>query len=377
MAMTAVRRAVAPVAQALATLKTGMPVCPICFWSCWPIPAAAAMRFPAARTPMSLMVTWASERAPRAASAARSTVSLSGCFPNLVMWIPRIQTSSLTCRSSLPAPRRSRLDRWASGRRLEAKPDGLGPLRVRPHGERGQPHLHPEFHVLGVRLDVDDVRPDARAPAVHDTGDERNRDPRRGERDDGEGLEHAFGREVDGAELRPATGRAGVAPVEEARPARRALLRHQVRLSVEDQVVDQRDLHARFLLVVGSRPRHRRRRAARIVGQAGRRRRTGDGEADRTDRSPAALGDLPGPRPGERVVPCPSRAPTGPRLAPSPSTCPSCPWATTSPSPCSSPSTSASASRPPPVPSSPPSSSPSARTWLCRWPPWESRSPSR
>ena len=30
-----------------------------------------------------------------AASAARSTVSRSGCLPNLVIWMPRIQTSSL------------------------------------------------------------------------------------------------------------------------------------------------------------------------------------------------------------------------------------------------------------------------------------------
>ena len=36
-----------------------------------------------------------------AASAARSTVSLSGCFPNLVMKIPRIQTLSAIVRRSL------------------------------------------------------------------------------------------------------------------------------------------------------------------------------------------------------------------------------------------------------------------------------------
>ena len=35
-------------AQALATLKTGMPVWPICFCSCWPMPALAAIRLPAA-----------------------------------------------------------------------------------------------------------------------------------------------------------------------------------------------------------------------------------------------------------------------------------------------------------------------------------------
>ena len=44
---------------------------------------------------MSSMVTPASASAPVAASAARSTMSLSGCLPNFVMWIPRIQMSSL------------------------------------------------------------------------------------------------------------------------------------------------------------------------------------------------------------------------------------------------------------------------------------------
>ena len=45
--------------------------------------------------PMSFIDTPPSLRAPWTASAARSTVSLSGCLPNLVMWIPRIQMSSL------------------------------------------------------------------------------------------------------------------------------------------------------------------------------------------------------------------------------------------------------------------------------------------
>jgi hypothetical protein len=43
------------------------------------------MRLPAARTPMSRTDTWASDIAAMAASAARSTVSRFGCFPNLVM----------------------------------------------------------------------------------------------------------------------------------------------------------------------------------------------------------------------------------------------------------------------------------------------------
>ncbi len=43
------------------------------------------MRLPAARMPMSFIDAPASSSAAIAASDARSTVSLSGCFPNLVM----------------------------------------------------------------------------------------------------------------------------------------------------------------------------------------------------------------------------------------------------------------------------------------------------
>jgi hypothetical protein len=84
-AMIAVRNAVAPVAHALETLYTGMPVWPICFCSAWPIPRPPPIRLPAASTPMSFIVTPPSARAACAASAARSTVSSSGCFPNFVM----------------------------------------------------------------------------------------------------------------------------------------------------------------------------------------------------------------------------------------------------------------------------------------------------
>ena len=83
--MIAVRNAVAPVAHALATLYTGMPVWPICFCSAWPIPSPPPIRLPAASTPISFIVTPASLNAACAASAARSTVSRSGCFPNFVM----------------------------------------------------------------------------------------------------------------------------------------------------------------------------------------------------------------------------------------------------------------------------------------------------
>ncbi len=97
-AMTTVRSAVAPVAHTLATLYTGMPVWPICFWSDWPTPPP--MRLPAARMPMSFIDTPASFSAASEAWDARSTVSSSGCFPNFVMLIPRIQTSSVAMARS-------------------------------------------------------------------------------------------------------------------------------------------------------------------------------------------------------------------------------------------------------------------------------------
>ena len=100
-AMHATRRAVAPVAQALATLNTGMPVWPSCFCTCWPMPALDCIRLPAPMIPMSFMVTPPSARAPSTASEARSTRSWSGCLPNLVMWIPRIHRSSDAMVSSL------------------------------------------------------------------------------------------------------------------------------------------------------------------------------------------------------------------------------------------------------------------------------------
>src|SRR5438132_8706849 len=116
-----------------------MPVWPICFWSIWPIGAPAPIRLPAASTPMSFIVTPASDSAPIAASAARSIVSLSGCLPNLVIWIPRIHTSSAAILSLLCV---------ASIDRLEAEADGLGAFVVVAERERGQTHLHPQRHVL-------------------------------------------------------------------------------------------------------------------------------------------------------------------------------------------------------------------------------------
>src|SRR5262245_29118450 len=125
-----------------------MPVWPICFCSCWPMPALAAMRLPAARTPMSFIVTPPSARAASAASAARSTVSLSGRLPNLVMLMPRIQTSSAIA---------------VGLQGCEPEADGLGAGAVGADRERGELDLHAQAHVLGVGLDADHVAPHAGA----------------------------------------------------------------------------------------------------------------------------------------------------------------------------------------------------------------------
>src|SRR5205807_6227984 len=164
---------VGPVAQALATLKTGIPVWPICFCSCWPIPAKAAIRLPAASTPISFIDAPPSRSAPMAASAARSTVSLSACLPNLVMWIPRIQTSPLAiCRPP------------CSAQRFEPEADGLHAGVIGSQRVGSQLHLHSQPDVLGVGRDVDQVGPHARPVAVDEGGNERDGDAGGGEGDD-------------------------------------------------------------------------------------------------------------------------------------------------------------------------------------------------
>src|SRR5437879_5390655 len=227
-AMIATRSAVAPVAQALATLNTGMPVWPICFWSGCPMPAAALMRWPAARTPMSFMVTPPSLSAPRAASDARSMVSLSGCFPNFVMSMPRMKTSSLAIGGSF--------------QRLEAEAHGLGALRVRANWERREADLHAQLHVVGVGRRVDDVAAHAGAAAVDHAGDERDRDTRRRERHDRVRLELTLGGDGDLLEVGATARCARVAAIEEAGAAGGALVGHEVRVRPEHQVVNQRDL---------------------------------------------------------------------------------------------------------------------------------------
>src|SRR5581483_7793140 len=132
---------------------------------------------------------------------------------------------------------------------LEAEADGLGARAVGADGLGRQLHLHPELHVLGVGRDVHEVAAHARPVAVDDRGHERDRDARGRERHDRERAHLPRVRDADLAELRAAAARAGVAPVEEPRTAVGALVRDEVRVVPEHQVVDERDLrrHADLL----------------------------------------------------------------------------------------------------------------------------------
>src|SRR5215212_4260270 len=104
------------------------------------------MRLPEPITPMSLISTPASSRAPCTASDPRSRVSLSRCLPNLVMWMPRIHTFSV-----IGPP---------SSDRLEAESHGVHAVVVSAQWNDRQPQLHAGPDVLWIRRDVDHVAPD-------------------------------------------------------------------------------------------------------------------------------------------------------------------------------------------------------------------------
>src|SRR6185437_8906541 len=116
------------------------------------------MRLPAASTPMSCIDTPASRSAPCAAWAARSTMSRSGCFPNFVIVIPRIQTSSVMSRSY----------------RLEAESNCFGAGLVPAQHVRREPDPHADVDVVGRRLDVDDVGSHLRPVAIDHGRNERD-----------------------------------------------------------------------------------------------------------------------------------------------------------------------------------------------------------
>src|SRR4051794_15428715 len=100
--------------------------------------------------------------------------------------------------------------------RLEAETDGLDTVVVGAERVGGQLHLHTQADVLGIRVDVDDVAASAGPVEVDDRGHERDLHTGSGERDDGERLDLAVGRDVDTLEVGPAAVRAGVPAIEVA-----------------------------------------------------------------------------------------------------------------------------------------------------------------
>ena len=169
---------------------------------------------------MSFIVTPPSASAPIAASAARSTVSLSGCLPNLVMWIPRIQMSSLAICSAPSSVERVRSrSRSPRCRRCRCR---SGRSRAAPSCRActcsGSGSTLTSWRARSCRRSR---RPRPRtAPGC----------PARRSDDDRERAHLALGRDVDRAELGAEAGGARVAPVEEPGAAARALVGDEVRL---------------------------------------------------------------------------------------------------------------------------------------------------
>ena len=211
--------------------------------------------------PMSFMVTPPSASAPCAASDARSTMSLSGCLPNFVMWMPRIQSSSDADAIVLNLPVvRSR------SRRLRCLRRPCRPLRW-PVGPSCP------SHVLGIGRDVDEVGPHARALAVDDRGHEGHRDA---------GAAKAT---MVKARTSPVVATSAcLKSVPRRRRSRcggrrtgrrsRAFVGHQVRVVTQHQVVHQRDLLAmcpqiRVERVSQTTGSLRSGRIARLIGDLG------------------------------------------------------------------------------------------------------------
>ena len=155
------------------------------------MPAPAAMRLPAASTPMSFMVTPAVGQGAEGGLGGQVDRVLVGVLAELGHVDPE-DPDVVACH------RQSGLLRAAS----KPKPTASVPAPSVPIGNVVSRTFMPELHVLGVGLDVDDVAPHAGAVAVDDRGHERHRDAGRGERHDGEGPHLALGGDLDRARSR-------------------------------------------------------------------------------------------------------------------------------------------------------------------------------
>ena len=139
---------------------------------------------------MSFIVTPRVRQRRRAASAARSTVSWSGCLPNFVILMPEDPESSpWPCASAF--------------RGSKAEADGLGAVSRRFRRVRGKPHLHPErARARGRASMLIDVAAHAGAAAVdHRPATNGTGMPGAANGDDRERPQLALGRDVDRAEL--------------------------------------------------------------------------------------------------------------------------------------------------------------------------------
>ena len=132
----------------------------------------------------------------------------------------------------------------------------------------------PVRDVLGVGVDVAQVAAHARAVAVDDARHERHLDAGRGEGHDGERPQFARRSAIDDlAEVGGEARGAGVAAVEEACAARRALVGDEVGIAVvEHEVVDERDAggglsHAPTVVSRWPRPPSSTSHAGRRVGR--------------------------------------------------------------------------------------------------------------
>ena len=187
----------------------------------------------------------ASARAPDTAAAPRSTTSLSGYLPNLVMWIPRIQTSSLIGRSArrcLAGGVRRGLSSVRAG--SKPKPMASTPWSSAPSEYVASRTGMPVETWSGSGSTL--IRfPRTGVPSQSMTADTN-----------GVGMPGAAwativkvvtvpsGDDLDLVELGAEASRAGVAAVEVAGAAAGAFLGHEVGLIAQHQVVHEGDLFA-------------------------------------------------------------------------------------------------------------------------------------
>ena len=224
--MITVRSAVAPVAHALDTLNTGMPVWPICFWSAWPMPSAGRHQVAGREhahvghghvgvgqcrgAGLGREVRRCRGRDASRTSSCRSRGSRCRQSPCRSLSSLRCVVLSADCAVGDRSVRRS--VRWARSRTRWPR----CPRRRCPSSRSARRTFMPVRTWSGsgstlMRLARTLVPSQSMTAATKGTGD-----PGRGEGHDREGPHLTGGRDVDGPELGSRAPGAGVAPIEEA-----------------------------------------------------------------------------------------------------------------------------------------------------------------